>query len=163
MIERTFVMIKPDGVKRGLIGEILQRFERVGLKIVGAELVWVDRDFSKKHYEEHVDKPFYKGIEDYLVSGPVFAFVLEGVNAIAQVRKMVGKTEPASAEPGTIRGDYAHINYKYADSEPGRTITNLIHASASAEDAEREIHLWFSDSELYEYETFHEKAVRGGF
>ncbi len=161
MVERTFVMVKSDGVKRGLIGEILQRFEKVGLKIVGAKLIWVDKDFSKKHYEEHVDKPFYKGLEDYLTSGPVFAFVLEGIGAVSLVRKIVGKTEPASSEPGTIRGDYSHISYSYADAEPGRAIMNLIHASSSIEDAKKEIHLWFSDSELYEYETVHEKLVKG--
>jgi nucleoside-diphosphate kinase len=156
-IERTFVMIKPDGVQRALIGEIISRFEKAGLKIIGMKFIHVDRDFAKKHYSEHVEKPFYKGLEDLLVDGPVVAMVLEGAGAIDFVRKIVGSTEPAKAAPGTIRGDYAHMNYARADDK-GIGLPNLIHASDSPESAEKEISLWFSENELFDnYETVHAK------
>lgn len=116
-VERTFVMIKPDGVQRALVGELISRFERTGLKLVAMKFVHVDADFSKKHYAEHVSKPFYKGLEDLLVSGPVVAMVFEGAKAISLVRKLVGATEPASSAPGTIRGDYAHMSYGRADAK----------------------------------------------
>ncbi len=157
-VERTFVMIKPDGVQRGIVGEVLTRFEKVGLKIVGMKMVWADKDFSKKHYEEHVEKPFYKGLEDMITMGPVVAMVLEGIDAISLVRKMVGATEPKSAVPGTIRGDYAHVSYGHAD-EKGIGVKNIIHASAEPEDASREISLWFSDDEMHTYKTVHDTHV----
>lgn len=157
--ERTFVMIKPDGVQRGLIGEIISRFEKVGLKLVAMKFVHVDADFSKKHYNEHVDKPFYPGLENLLTSGPVVAMVYEGNNAIAQVRKMVGSTEPAGAQSGTIRGDFAHMNYARADSK-GIALPNLIHASDSPEGAEREVALWFSEQEIFDkYDTVFTKFM----
>lgn len=153
MVERTFVMIKPDGVQRGLVGDIISRFERIGLKIVAMKFVHVDREFSKKHYNEHVDKPFYPGLEELLVSGPVVAMVLEGHNVVSTIRKMVGPTQPAEAEPGTIRGDYAHMGYKRAD-EKGIGLPNIIHASDSDETADKEIRLWFSEQEIYDnYDT----------
>ena len=159
VVEKTFVMIKPDGVQRGIIGEVLTRFEKVGLKIIGMKFIHVDREFSKKHYSDHVGKPFYPGLEELLVSGPVVALTLEGANAVSQVRKMVGSTEPAGAQPGTIRGDYAHMNYKRADGK-GIALPNLIHASDSVENAEKEIHLWFSESELFDnYETVFSKFM----
>lgn len=158
-VERTFVMIKPDGVQRQIVGELITRFEKVGLKIVGMKFIHVDRDFSKKHYSEHIEKPFYAGLEDLLTSGPVVALVLEGAKSIELVRKMVGKTEPAGAEPGTIRGDYAHMNYARADGK-GIALPNLIHASDSPEGAKVEMALWFSESELFEdYKTAHEKFM----
>lgn len=158
-IERTFVMIKPDGVQRQIVGEILSRFEKVGLKLVGMKLIHVDADFSKKHYADHVEKPFYKGLEDLLVSGPVVAMVLEGANAIDLVRKMVGSTAPSKADPGTIRGDYAHMDYARAD-EKGVGVPNLIHASDSTESAQKEMHLWFSETEIFDnYSTVHEKFM----
>ncbi len=158
-IERTFVMIKPDGVQRALIGEIISRFEKVGLKIVAMKFIHVDSEFSKKHYNDHVDKPFYPGLEQLLTDGPVVAMVLEGANAISQVRKMVGGTEPASAAPGTIRGDYAHMNYARAD-DLGIGLPNLIHASDSPEGAEKEIRLWFSEQEIFDkYETVFTKFM----
>ena len=158
-VERTFVMIKPDGVQRALIGEIISRFEKVGLKIVAMKFIHVDKEFSRKHYNEHVDKPFYPGLEQLLISGPVVAMVLEGANVIAQVRKMVGGTEPASAQPGTIRGDYAHISYSRAD-ELGIGVPNLIHASDSKESSDKEINLWFSETEIYDnYETIFSKFM----
>lgn len=158
-VERTFVMIKPDGVQRTIVGELISRFEKAGLKIIGMKFIHVDADFSKKHYSAHVDKPFYKGLEDFLISGPVVAMVFEGAGAISLVRKMVGSTEPASAEPGTIRGDYAHMNYARADSL-GVGVPNLIHASDSKEGAEAEMSLWFSKTELFDnYETVHQKFM----
>ena len=157
--ERTFVMLKPDAVQRGIVGEVISRFERVGLKIVGMKFIHVDRDFSKKHYSDHVEKPFYPGLEELLVSGPVVAMVLEGADAIALVRKMAGPTQPAEAQPGTIRGDYAHMNYSRADGK-GMALPNLIHASDAKETAEKEIHLWFSESEIYDnYETVFSKFM----
>lgn len=161
MIERSFVFIKPDGVERGLSGDIISRFEKVGLTIVGMKMVWVDRDFAKKHYIEHVEKAFYPPNEDYVTSGPVLAMVLEGVGAISLIRKMVGGTEPHSALPGTIRGDLSHISYSYADGTgKGISVRNIIHASSDSDDAKREIELWFKDEELYSYDIVHNKHLR---
>ena len=159
VIEKTFVMIKPDGVQRQIIGEIISRFEKVGLKIIGMKFIHVDADFSKKHYSDHIEKPFYVGLEDLLVSGPVVALVFEGAEAITLVRKMVGSTAPSGAAPGTIRGDYAHISYARADQK-NIGVPNLIHASDSKENAEKEISLWFSQSELFDnYDTVHSKFM----
>ena len=158
MIERTFVAIKPDGVERGIIGEIITRFEKAGLKIAAMKFVWVDKEFARKHYAEHVDKPFYPGLEAMITMGPVVAMVLEGVEAIALVRKLVGPTEPKTAPPGTIRGDFAHVSYGHAD-EHNIGVKNVIHASANKKDAEKEIELWFEDNEIHDYETVHEKHV----
>jgi nucleoside-diphosphate kinase len=157
-IERTLVLFKPDAVQRGLMGELLTRFERAGLKAVGMKMVWADKAFSQKHYAEHTSKPFYKGLEDVITSGPVLALVLEGIEAIALVRKMVGATEPKSSPPGTIRGDYAHVSYGYADAK-GIGIKNLIHASANADDAKKEVPLWFTANELHSYKTVHDVHI----
>lgn len=135
--ERTLVLVKPDGMQRGLAGEILHRFERRGLRIVGVKLVQVSNDLAARHYAEHEGKPFYAGLIAYITSSPVLAIVFEGTGAIALVRKTIGKTDPAEAEPGTIRGDLG--------IEKGR---NLVHASDGAESAEREIGLWFAANEL---------------
>jgi len=124
-------------------------------------MLTVERDFAKKHYSELVDKPFYKGLEDYMTEGPVIAMVLEGVHAIELVRKMVGKTEPKQSEPGTIRGDYSHHSYEYADGN-GISIKNVIHASGNVEDAEKEIALWFAKSEIMDYKTVHEVHTQWG-
>jgi len=157
--EKTFVMIKPDGVQRQIVGELISRFEKVGLKIVGMKFIHVDAEFSAKHYSDLLEKPFYKGLEELLTSGPVMAMVFEGVGSIKLVRKMIGATEPSGAAPGTIRADYAHMNYAQAD-EAGIALPNLIHASDSTEGAEKEIALWFSQSELFDgYETVHEKFM----
>jgi len=158
MLERTLVLLKPDAVQRMLTGRILQRFEDAGLKIVGMKMVWVTPEEAEKHYAEHAGKPFYTGLVEYIRSGPVIALVLEGVNAIATVRKLVGSTEPAQAQPGTIRGDFAHITYAYADAK-GMSVKNLIHASSSKDDAEREIRLWFTPEELHSYRTVHDVHV----
>jgi|SRR3989344_5745225 len=159
MIEKTLVLIKPDGVERGLIGEVIKRFEYVGLKIVGMKMVWIDREFSKKHYEAHVKKPFYKGLEDMITSGPVVAMVLEGIHATEITRKLVGPTEPRQAPPGTIRGDFSHHSYAYADKK-NIAVKNIIHASENTKDAKTEICLWFKDNELHTYEAVHEKHTR---
>ncbi len=156
MIEQTFVLIKPDGVERGLIGQIISRFEHIGLKIAGMKLMKIDKEFSKKHYAAHVGKPFYKSLESFITSGPVLAMVLEGIEAVELVRKMIGATEPKSAAPGTIRGDFSHHSYGYADKK-GISIKNLIHASGSKDEAKAEVALWFAKNELVNYATVHEK------
>ncbi len=158
MIERTFVMLKPDAVQRQLVGRIMQRFEDAGLKIVGMKMKFIDEEFSKKHYKDHVDKPFFKGLDEFVREGPVIAIVIEGINAIENVRRIVGSTEPKSAMPGTIRGDFAHVSYAYAD-EKGKAVKNLIHASGNKEDAEYEINLWFKPEEIHTYNTVHERHV----
>ncbi len=161
MIERTLVLIKPDGVQRSLSGEIISRFEKAGLKIVGLKMKWVDENFAKDHYfdvaERHGEKIF-KDLVSYLRDGPVIAMVLEGVESVEVVRKMVGSTEPKSAQPGTIRGDYCHVSYKYADKK-GKAVFNLIHASAKPEEATKEIALWFSIDELHTYKNSIEKHI----
>ena len=160
-LERTLIIFKPDSVMRGFVGEILARFERVGLKIVGVKMLHPDYDHYFKHYEGIGTLKTRKGdkiFEDTMASmqeGPVIAMVLEGVDSIDLVRKMVGGTEPKSAQPGTIRGDYAHVSYGQASSV-NRAVANIIHASADAKEAENEITHWFSESELYDYETVHE-------
>ena len=158
MKERTLILIKPDGVQRGLSGRIISRFEDVGLKIVGMRMQWVDKEFAKVHYSAHVEKAFYPGLEAMITEGPVLAFVLEGLHAVELVRKMVGATEPKSATPGTIRGDFAHHSYSYTDAQ-NKSIKNLIHASGNIEEANQEVPLWFKDNELHTYETVHEKHV----
>ena len=153
-MERTLVLIKPDAVDRGLIGEILQRFERVGLKIAAMKLVQAGEETAKSHYTEDVARRrgehIRKMMVEMLMSGPVVAVCLEGVEAVTLVRKMVGETEPKSAAPGTIRGDYAHVSYKHADDRK-MGIYNLVHASGSVEEAESEIKVWFKEDELHEH------------
>jgi len=158
MMEQSLVLVKPDGVKRGLIGDIISRFERRGLKIVGLKMVEVDPDFSKKHYAEHINKKFYKYLEKFITSGPIVAIAIEGVEAVEVVRKVVGSTEPKSAPVGTIRGDFAHISASYADKK-NISIENLIHASGNAKEAKQEISLWFSIDELHNYKTSHQEHV----
>lgn len=164
-MERTLIVFKPDAVQRGIVGEILTRFERAGLKIVGAKMLQPDYDHFFQHYEGIGTLKTRKGdkiFEDQLASmqeGPVIAMVLEGVEAVDFVRKMVGSTEPKSAQPGTIRGDYAHVTYGAAASID-RGVANIIHASADDAEAKKEIDHWFSDSELYSYEAVHEKFTQ---
>jgi nucleoside-diphosphate kinase len=160
-MERTLIVLKPDAVKRGIIGEIITRFERVGLKIVGCKMIRPGRDHYYEHYEgisQMATRRGQKALDvtlSMMEEGPVIAFVLEGVEAVALVRKMVGTTEPKEAQPGTVRGDYAHISFGYADKN-GVGIPNIIHASGDAKEAEQEISHWFSDSELFDYETVYE-------
>ena len=155
MIERTFVAIKPDGVKRGLVGKIIERFENTGLKIVGMKMVWVSKEFAGKHYEAHKGKSFYEPLLKYITEGPVVAMVLEGVDAVSVVRKIVGPTNPAEAPPGTIRGDFTHVPLEYSD-KIGRANPNLIHASGNKEEAEKEINLWFKKDEIHSYKRLDE-------
>jgi len=156
MIEKTFVAIKPDGVQRGFVGKIIERFENAGLKIIGMKMKWVDPDFAKQHYKAHVEKDFYKNLEKFITEGPVVAIVLEGIHAVETVRKIVGPTEPKAAPPGTIRGDLAHHSYAYSDKKD-ISVKNIIHAAGTKKEADEEIKLWFSIDELYEYKTVHEK------
>jgi nucleoside-diphosphate kinase len=140
-MERTLVIVKPDGVQRGLVGPILSRLEARGLKLVGLKLLQVPDSLAQRHYAEHEGKPFYAGLIRYITSAPVVVGCVEGTNAVAVVRSTVGATNPASATPGTIRADLA--------LEIGR---NLIHASDGVETAQRELGLWFSADELVDYQ-----------
>ena len=158
MIEKTLVIIKPDGVERGLIGEVLKRFENTGLKITGMKMVWIDRKFAEKHYSAHKAKPFFKELVEFITEGPVVAFVVEGVHAVENTRRLVGATSPHEAAPGTIRGDFAHLSMAYA-SKKGLGGKNVIHASGSKKEADEEIKLWFTKDELHSYTTVHEKHV----
>ena len=163
--EQTLIVFKPDAVQRGLVGEILMRFEKAGLKIVAAKMLQPSKEHFHHHYEtigklisRRGQKTFDAAL-DLMTSGPVIAMVLEGVEAAALVRKMVGATEPKSALPGTIRGDYSHMSYGHADKhEIG--IPNLLHASGDAEEAKAEVAHWFSEAEMFSYETVHEKFTQ---
>src|SRR5881227_1941741 len=135
--ERTLILIKPDATRLRIAGEILSRFERRGLEVRAAKLVRVTRDLGERHYAEHSEKPFFGELVEFITSGPTWALVVEGEGAIATMRKTIGATNPANAEPGTIRGDLAM-------SMPD----NLIHGSDSPDSAEREVALWFSADEL---------------
>ena len=141
MKERTFVMIKPDGVQRRFVGDIIARFEQAGIAIVAMKFLQVSLELAHKHYAIHKGKPFYDGLINYITSGPVLSMILEGTNVINRVRTMVGHTNPAQAQPGTIRGDYAQ--------EIGR---NIVHASDAPETAEYEIALWFTPEDIVDYE-----------
>ena len=185
--ERTLVVIKPDGVQRTLVGEIIGRFERVGLKLVGLKLTIADNELITQHYladPEWREKlgtkllekrraagedvthltPFALGdgvlkqLCRFMTAGPVVALVLEGGSAVPLTRKLVGDTEPLSSDVGTIRGDYVLDSYALADTSQ-RAIRNVIHASSSVSDAEREISLWFSPEELCAYQTAHERIL----
>lgn len=146
--QKSLVLIKPDGVRRRLVGEILARFERAGFKIHAMKLIEPTRKIAEEHYGEHRGKEFYEGIVRYLVSAPVMAMVIGGQKGIGRIRLMVGNTAPSEAPPGSIRGDYAHV-----PMGGGFEVCNLIHASANEDDAERELALWFSDDEIAEYDT----------
>ena len=162
MIERTLVLVKPDGVKRALVGEVIKRFEAKGLKIVGLKMFWADKEFAKKHYTEDITKRRGEHIRNFLIDfiteGPVVAICLEGVEAVENVRKIVGPTEPKAALPGTIRGDFTHVSYSYTDQQK-KAVRNLIHASANKEEANEEVALWFSPDELYNYKIAHEEHI----
>ncbi len=140
-MERTFLAIKPDGVQRALVGEIIQRFEAKGFTLVGLKFMKVSRELAEQHYDVHREKPFFNGLVEFITSGPVVAMVWEGEGVVAAARKMIGSTNPLSAEPGTIRGDFG-VNI-------GR---NIIHGSDAAETAQREVSLWFKEEELASWE-----------
>ncbi|KEP27320.1 nucleoside-diphosphate kinase [Bacillus zhangzhouensis] len=136
-MDKTFLMVKPDGVERQLIGEIVSRFEKKGLQLVGAKLMSIPKEVAETHYEEHKEKPFFGELVDFITSGPVFAMVWQGEQVVDVTRQIIGKTNPKEALPGTIRGDY------------GLTVgKNIIHGSDSPESAEREINLFFKQEEL---------------
>ncbi|MFC4410963.1 nucleoside-diphosphate kinase [Chungangia koreensis] len=140
-MERTFLMVKPDGVQRNVIGEIVSRFENKGFKLVGAKLMQIPTELAEQHYGEHKERPFFGELVDFITSGPVFAMVWEGENVISTARLMMGATNPKESAPGTIRGDYAVTVGK-----------NIIHGSDSPESSAREIGLFFKEEELVSYE-----------
>jgi nucleoside-diphosphate kinase len=152
-IERTLVLLKPDAVARGLVGQVLARFEAALLKIVATKMVLMDADLTKRHYfdlEERFGPKVYASMSTFMQTGPVIAVVLEGVDAVACVRKLVGATYPDQAPPGTIRGDFAHQSKAYANANR-IAVANLVHASGNREEARHEIDVWFSAAELHEY------------
>ncbi|MFH0890337.1 MAG: nucleoside-diphosphate kinase [Candidatus Aenigmatarchaeota archaeon] len=187
MIERTFVMVKPDGVQRGLIGEIISRFERRGLKIIGMKMVHINREFAEKHYprdmarffgkktaeglkefgiattksEKELGENTWKDLINFITESPVVSMVVEGVHAVKAVRSMVGPTSPHEAPAGTIRGDFAHTSMIHS-SLAGTGGRNLVHASSSVEDAKKEIALWFRPEEIHEYKRADEFHITGG-
>ena len=139
--QRTLVLCKPDAVQRGAVGRIIARFERKGLKIAGLKMVAVDEELASRHYAEHVNKPFYQELRDFITSSPVIAMAIEGPNAVEVVRNLMGVTNPQNAASGTIRGDF------------GLNLTmNLVHGSDSLASAEREVALFFEPDELFDYE-----------
>jgi nucleoside-diphosphate kinase len=139
-MEKTFLMVKPDGVQRNLIGEIVSRFEKKGFQLVGGKLMIISQELAEEHYGEHKERPFFGELVDFITSGPVFAMVWQGENVISTARQMMGSTNPKDAAPGTIRGDF------------GITVgKNVIHGSDSQESAVREIGLFFNESEVVEY------------
>lgn len=139
-VERTFVAVKPDGVERILVGEVIGRFERRGLKLVGMKFMKVTKEMAEQHYGEHKGKPFYDGLVSYITSGPIVAMALEGKGAVALARQVIGATKPLEAAPGTIRGDLA--------VEIGR---NIVHGSDSPENGQREIGIFFKPEEIVEW------------
>ena len=159
-MERSLVLLKPDAIDRGLIGEIITRFERAGLKIAGLKLVWPKKEHAAKHYTEDLAVRRGAHVRDLMIemitSGPIVAIALEGVEAVEIVRKMVGTTEPKSAAPGTIRGDYSHVSFKHADSKK-MGVYNLVHASGSLEDAASELAVWFTPEELHDHKPDYTK------
>ena len=138
-MEKTFVAIKPDGVKRGLIGELINRFERKGYKIIGMKFLIPSVSLVEEHYKEHVGKPFYSSLLKYFTSGPLVAMAISGINVVAGVRQIVGATNPDKADVGTIRADYSQLMSQ-----------NVVHASDSVESGEREIGIWFKEEEIFE-------------
>ncbi len=185
-IEQTLAIIKPDGVQRGLVGEIVGRFEKAGLKIVAMKLAWADKELVGKHYEDDADylksvgqkaleaaaargktmketaleigQRVRKSNMRYLATSPVLAFVLQGNTAVQTVRSMIGGTNPLTADMGTIRGDLTIDDFTQADAE-SRSVRNLMHASGTVEEAQREIPLWFSKKELHDYQTVMDKVL----
>ncbi len=162
-IEKTLVLLKPDAVQRGLIGKVISRFEDAGLKIIGLKMVQADEARALEHYDEDLARRRGEHIRkynvDFLTSGPVVAMVIEGVNAIENIRKMCGTTEPKSSPPGTIRGDFSHVSYGHCDDKKMVT-RNIIHASEDKKFAEKEIKIWFKPEEITDYTAVHEVHTR---
>ena len=163
-LQRTLVLLKPDSINRGLVGDILHRFERVGAKMVGLKMLVSDKDTAARHYTEDLAKRRGEKIRTMMIemitSGPVIAIAFEGVEVVDIVRKLVGVTEPKVAAPGTIRGDFSHVSFGYADAN-GIAVMNLIHASSSPEEAELEIAVWFKPEELLTHKPDYTKYTLG--
>lgn len=161
LLERTLVILKPDAIVRGLAGRVLQRFEDAQLKIVGMKMRKLDAEFTRRHYfdlEERLGATVYNTTAEFMQRGPVIAFVLEGPDAVATVRKIVGSTYPNEAPPGTIRGDFAHQS-KAAATAGGKAVANLVHASGNRDEAKYEVALWFDDTDLHDYRTAYESLT----
>jgi nucleoside-diphosphate kinase len=161
-VERTLVLLKPDAIARGLAGRVLGRFEDALLKVVAAKMVWMDADLTRRHYfdlEERFGATVYNLMAEFMQGGPVLALVLEGVEAVACARKLVGPTYPDQAPPGTIRGDFAHMSKAYANAH-GIPVANLVHASGSLADADTEIGVWFTKEEIHDYPTTAQQYLR---
>jgi nucleoside-diphosphate kinase len=161
-VEQTLVLLKPDAVARGMVGRILMRFEDALLKVVASKMIWMDADLTRRHYfdlEERFGPKVYAAMAEFMQSGPVLAVVLEGVDAIACTRKLVGPTYPDQAPPGTIRGDFAHMSRAYAN-ERGIAVANLVHASGNADEAKHEINVWFAADEIIDYPSAAERFER---
>jgi nucleoside-diphosphate kinase len=153
--ERTLVVLKPDAVARGLAGRIIQRFEDASLKIIAIKMREMDADFARKHYfdlEERLGAVVYNATAAFMQRGPVIAMAIEGEDAVATVRKMVGTTYPNEAQPGSIRGDFAHQS-KAVATTTGKPVANLVHASGNREEAQYELDLWFDKTELFDYRS----------
>jgi nucleoside-diphosphate kinase len=153
--ERTLVVLKPDAVARGLAGRIIQRLENAALKIIGIKMREIDADFARRHYfdlEERLGPVVYNATAAFMQRGPVIALVVEGEDAVATVRKIVGSTYPNEAQPGSIRGDFAHQSRAVAVAT-GKAVANLVHASGNREEAEYEVDLWFDKTELFDYRS----------
>lgn len=159
LIERTLVLLKPDAVARGLVGRLTQRFEDAGLKIIGVKMVQIDDELAKKHYfdlEERHGKSVFNALSKFMQQGPVIALALEGGEAVANVRRIVGPTFPDQAAPGSIRGDFAHHSKAFTEANH-KAVANLVHASGNVEEAKYEVELWFDESELHNYQTLAER------
>lgn len=166
-LERTLIILKPDTLQRGLVGEIITRFERAGLKIVAMKMAAPDELHFHKHYEgisnliSRWGEDIYNVTLSQMTETPVIVFVLEGIEAVAYVRKLVGTTDPKDSAPGTIRGDYTHVTRGYTNPI-GATLPNILHASGNSEEAAKEIELWFDKTEIYgDYDTAHGPVIRG--
>ncbi|HEY2640830.1 MAG TPA: nucleoside-diphosphate kinase [Streptosporangiaceae bacterium] len=161
-VERTLVLLKPDAVARGLAGRVLARFEDALLKVVAAKMVWMDAEMTRRHYfdlEDRFGPVVYNSMAEFMQSGPVIALVIEGVEAVACTRKLVGSTYPDQAPPGTIRGDFAHMSRAYAN-ERAIAVANLVHASGTVEEAMHEIDVWFAKDEIHDYPSVAERYIR---
>jgi len=157
--ERTLVLLKPDAVERGLAGRLIQRFEDAGLKLVGMKMRQLDAEFTQKHYHDIAERhgqSVFDVLAAFIQQGPVVALVLEGAEAVANVRRIVGPTYPDQAAPGTIRGDFAHHSKAYTEAQHA-AVANLVHASGNPEEAKYEVDLWFDESEMFDYKTLAEK------
>jgi nucleoside-diphosphate kinase len=161
-VERTLVLLKPDAVARGLVGRVITRFEEALLKVVAAKMVWMDADLAKRHYfdlEERFGPEVFNAMATFMESGPVIALILEGVEAVACTRKIVGSTYPDQAEPGTIRGDFANMSRAYAN-ERRLAVANLVHASGNVKEAAHEIGVWFTEDEIHDYPSPFDRYAR---